>query len=96
MSTQNFGTKSEVRNYYDWDELLKNQPEVKVNSVKGNVTDVMLPEEVESKTLVILNGEVAHLEYCLGTQYVRYISPNAHESAIYKLIQEYNKSISNK
>lgn len=93
MGTQNFGTTNIVRLYESWDSLAKERPELCIKLKDGKITDVLFPNEAENTTLVILSGKVAHLEYTLNGEYVKYTSPDAHKSKIYELIEEYNKKL---
>ena len=90
MGTQNFGTENIIRIYHSWTSILEERPELDVRLNNGKITDVFLPKDAENTTLVILIGEVAHLEYFLHGEYIKYTSPNAHKSKLYELLEEYN------
>lgn len=87
-------TKKAIRIGEDWNSFLnEHSDEIQVIEKDGKIIDITLPVNAENKTLVVLNGEVAHLEYFLGNNHVRYTSPSAHKSKIYELVEEFNKKL---
>lgn len=96
MVTENFITKNSFRIIEDWDSFLAEHPEIQVKLHKGIITDVIFPKKAKHTTLVILSGKVAHLEYFINGDSIKYSSPNAHQSAIYALIEEYNRKLAEK
>lgn len=93
MSIQNFDTNKAIRIGEDWESFLNEHPEIKVKKHNGKILDIIFPQEAEIPTLLILGGKVAHLEYLFNGEFVKYTSPNAHESKIYELVEEYNRNI---
>lgn len=96
MGTQNFGTTHIVRIFEDWSSLLQQRPEIDVKFQNGAITDVVLPKEAQNTTLVILSGNVAHLEYFFNGEHIKYTSADAHKSKIYELLEEYNRKLAEK
>lgn len=94
MSTQNFGTKNAIRIGEDWESFLKEHPELKVKKRNGKIVYIMLPEEVDHLTFVILNEEVAYIEYFYNDDWATYTSITAHESKLDVYIKECEKKFS--
>lgn len=91
MGTKIFGTKSAIRIGDDWESFLNEHPELRVKKRDEKIVYVMLPEEADNFTLVILDGEVAYISYCYNDNLVTYTSPTAHESKIDLYIEECDK-----
>jgi len=91
MSTQNFVTTSIIRIYESWTSLLVERPEIDIKLQNGTVVDVVLPIQAENITFVILSGKVAHLEYFLNGEYIKYTPSSFYDARISDLLEEYNK-----
>jgi len=92
MSRQNFVTKNAIRIGEDWGSFLNEHPELRVRQRNGKVAYIMLPEEADHLTFVILNGEVAYIKYFFNEEWATYTSLDAHESKIDKSVEKYDKN----
>lgn len=93
MSTQNFVTTSIVRIYESWTSLLVERPEIDIKLQNGKVVNIILPVKAKNITFVILSGKIAHLEYFLNGEFIKYTSPISNDSTVYDFLKEYDKKV---
>lgn len=64
-----------IRENDDWQDFVTEHPEVKIcKDILGNVTDVRFPDNSENKTIIVLSGQIAYLQYSLEDVLVTYSS----------------------
>lgn len=81
-----------IRENDDWKDFVTEHPEIKVSyDLFGNVIAVIFPKESEHKTLIVLCGKVAYLQYTLNEQIVTYSEPLiSPEKTLHSCYRRYN------